>query len=432
MENFPHLPMKSFKTQPKTSIDIEQIIKKARKAELSRNLEELKDILAPIWDNIDDTPDYSIFEPKVEADLLTIAGYFLSNYGHIKQLSDYQERGKDVLSKAINIYDELNLPHEITKAKIYLAVTYYYQGQIEESEIIFEEASALYKNDQLHPLNLMIWVTKIGSMLWRKEYQQCLNLYRQMEVPMEFCSDHFLLFRFHNQSGMLFGRLDKFNAASEHYEKALEYSNQLNNLTYTANVNNNLAFMHGRCGNLEKGKICAERAIKIIKSLEDVNLLSVALDTQAGIYLKEGNLKEALSTIDSSIKLFRKGEFYSGLTDALWVKTQILLMMNKKEKAFMEFVELSEIASKQIGKYAVKKYAKEFSKLVYVRKNKSFNEEVREFKREMLSETMLEANVDKDEAAKLLKISRKKLSTTINNQFPEICLDFGVPQSLMV
>lgn len=423
--------MEKTSNQTETRTDIAQLIENARVAEFSRDIEGLEVLLAPIWANLDEEPDFSENEPEMRAELSRIAGYFLSAYGFSKQLPDYQERGKNILTKSIDLYVELNLPEGIGRAKALLGTAYYHQGQIEETEIVLEEASLFYENDQLNPVNLLICVTKLGAVLWRNDYQKGLEILREVEIPMELCSDPFLLVRFHNQAGMLLARVRRFDEANGHYEKAIGYANQLENLRYVANVNNNLAFSYNRAGNYEKAELFAARAINIFEDIDDIAWLSSSLDTQANIFLNQGDLISALSTINRSIKLFRQGEFYSGLTDALWVKVHILLLMNEKEKAFMDFAELTEIASKHIGRYAVQKYAKEFAKIVYVRKNQNFTEEVREFKREMITESLLEANADMNQAAKLLKISRKKLTNTINKQFPEIYLELGITPSLM-
>jgi len=423
--------MKTSNMQNGIQIELAQLIANARDAECSRDIDVLESLLKEVWEDFDQEPDFSGIEPEVKAELLRICGYFLCVYGFSKQISGYQERGKDFLSKAVELFHELGKFKEVGRAKALLGSAYFQLGQMEETEIVLDEASLSYEDDHLNPVNLLICVTKLAAVLWRKDYQQALEILRDVQIPMELCEDPFLLVRYHTQAGMLFSQIGKFEEANAHYEKAIGYGNKLGNLRYVASTLNNLASSQQRLGNLELARRHSAKAIRIFEDIDEIGWLSMALDTRANIYLNEGELDSALSTIERSIKLFQQGEFYSGLTDALWVKVHILLVMNEKEKAFMTFAELTEIASKHIGRYAVRKYAKEFSKIVYVRKNQDFTEEVRSFKREMITESMLEANANTDQAAKLLKISRKKLTTTINKQFPEIYLELGITPTLM-
>ncbi|NNF00400.1 MAG: hypothetical protein HKN25_15370, partial [Pyrinomonadaceae bacterium] len=302
---------------------------------------------------------------------------------------------------------------------------------ISESIVVLDEASSTYESDQLHPINLSISINKLGFLLWDNNCQDALEVMRNIEIPMELCEDQMLLARYHNQAGMLFVRIDKFDDARFHYGKAIEFARALENDRYVGNFLNNFAFGLVLQGNTDEANIRVDEAIEIFEDLNDTGWLAIALETKSQVQLKEHKVDLALDTIERSIELFEQGEYFGGLADALWVKTHILLRLGRKEDGFMQFARLTDLASREIGEYAVKKYAKAFSKIIYVKTGQGLAQEVSAFKNELLMESLTDVDADMTEAAKQLKISRKKLTSTISRQFPEIYLELGITRSLM-
>ena len=417
--------------QIQTSIDIAQLIAKARDAEITRDMGCLKELLGPIWSDFERKPDLHNFEPKIRAELLRICGYFLTAYGTSQTVKNYQERGKDLVTEAIDLFEELDLPHEVGRAKALLASIYYYQGQIEETEIILDEASLRYENNQLHPVNLLISVLKIGALVWKLDFQVAYKILQDIQIPMELCEDKFLLSRYHNQAGIIYSRIGKFVESQQHYEKAISYGLEINNQRYVGNNLNNLALTYMRQGRLDEAKIKIDEAIELFGKLNEKGWLATAFDTKAQIQLRANQIEDGIVSIECSIELFSQGEFYGALTDAIWVKIHLLLRLERKEDAVMLFADLAKLAKTEIGEYAVRKYAIEFAKIIHVKKGTDFFGEVQAFKRNMLMEALVDANADISKAAKKLNADHSDLTRVLNREFPDIYLELGISPQMM-
>ncbi len=423
--------MKQSFQQLGTAERVSQLIAKARDAEISRDLDRLEELLSEVWDDFDKNPDYSEFEPDIRAELLRISGYYLATFGSSNTRKNYQDRGKDLISKSIALFEELRMPHELARAKALLASVYYYSGQVEECEIILDEAAVFYDHDQLHPVNLLIAVTKVGALIWKNDYQAAVEILNNVQIPMELCEDHFLLVRYHMQAGIIYSRIERFELSKTHFEKGIYHSEALGNLRYLGSIYNSFSLGYLRNGDLEQAREKVAESIKIFKDVNERGWLANAFDTEAQIYLADEKFEKALESIDKSIELFKEGEFFSGWTDALWVKVHVLLRSDKKEEAIMLYGELADLAGREIGEYAVRKYANKFSKIIHVKKGTDFFGEVQAFKRELLMESLVDSDADIDQSAESLKTNRKEIIHLLNREFPDIYLELGMSPHVM-
>lgn len=147
-------------TQVTTSEAI-KLIEEARNAELCRDIPASHRILSTIWKNLDSNPILDGLEDVLQAEILRLCGFFLSFYGRSRNLKDYQERGRNFLTKAINIFDCENLPHKSAEAKVMLALCYWHDGSIAEAETILCETEFEYENNYLHPVYIQICVNRL-------------------------------------------------------------------------------------------------------------------------------------------------------------------------------------------------------------------------------------------------------------------------------
>src|ERR1044072_1956092 len=107
-------------TTPKlTTVELLQLIEEARDAELCRDTESFRKILQTVWINIETTPNFENYGEIINAELLRLCGVFLSLYGKYSlNLKNYQNRAKDLLTKAIRIFEANNLPDKAAEAHV--------------------------------------------------------------------------------------------------------------------------------------------------------------------------------------------------------------------------------------------------------------------------------------------------------------------------
>lgn len=418
-------PQKSDKTT------LARIFENAWNAEISSDVETLYSIFQTVWENIDEDPNFEEYEDLERAQLFRYYGYFLSHYGKAKNISSYQERGKNLLTKAIDLFSHLNLAEKATEAEIILGLCYFYEGAIEESEAIFNHISDLFKTNQLHPLYLRTQLNSTLILQWKGEYQKALKIIEEIEIPMEFCKDARLLTIYYTQAGLIYRGIHQYDLAVDYYNKSIEVSQQENNWLVVGKNHNNLAFLYKILGKFDLAHFHVEQAISIAQEFKYAGWLPHFLDTKAIICLEERDFQNALETIEESVSLFQKGEDYAGLTDALWNKVKTLLYLNRKEQAIEYFAELCRIAQIRIGNFALKRYSRLFAEVIHVKQSNSLETEVNRFKKAEIVNALRLSNHNFNEAAKILGFANlTSFTKMLNKEFPLLHRELEIPHIL--
>lgn len=403
------------------------LIEEAQNAELCRNLELSQSIFAPVWSDIAEDPDLSQFDPVIRAAFSRLCGFFLSYYGHCKGRMDFQIRGKDLLTQAIDLFDKEDLPERSAEAQVMLALCYWYSGEIEEADAILRSIEQTFKGNELHPVYLQIKVNKLMIMFWKGEFQPGVEIIEQITTPIEFCRDSRLKAMFHNQAGILFNVLSRYESAIVHLNEAIRFARIANNKRFVVSTLNNLAFSNKQLGRFDDAHEVLDRAQQINAEMSDIGWQPHIVDTRALIYLDQGRPADALAATEQAVEMFRQGEDHAGLVDSTWTKCRCLIRLDRLSEALVEFAGLMNIASARIGGSAVEKYTELFASEVYCIRDRSLSESVSGFKKFMILRAMRQANGGIVEASKLLGLkNHQALSEMLNKQFPEIFSELGL------
>ncbi len=94
------------------------LLEEAKNAELCRDIEDSRRVFSSFWPDIESDPDVSDFEAVVQAELLRLCGFFLSYYGRSQGKANYQLRGKDLLTKAIEVFEDLDHLDKMAEARV--------------------------------------------------------------------------------------------------------------------------------------------------------------------------------------------------------------------------------------------------------------------------------------------------------------------------
>lgn len=391
-----------------------------REAEFCRDIDSAIRYFKPIWADIDIEPDFSELELENQATLYHLAGQFLSYCGKARSLKNYQERGKDLICKAIDLFTLLDDKYNVADSQTALAMCYFWEGATLEAEIILEHTAQEFAGNNLHLVYLKNRINLILTKFAQKKYQEAIEIIEQIQVPMEFCEDKRASFVFHEKVGLIYRGTQQYEKAILHYNQAIRLAYETNNLIFVSSIKNNLAFLYNKLNNFDLAHFNINQAIEIASKNNISGWLPPYLDTKALIYANEGNYDLALETIESAISMFQKGDDYRDLTDAIWNKCKFLLHLDRKEEAILLFSELIPTATQRVGEFVVKQFTKEFSDLVYVKHNGSLDDELRRFKRVEVVNAIRQADFKLFDAAQTLKIDLKSLVKILDKEFPEM------------
>lgn len=412
--------MKYTSTEKISSFTISQIIVNAWELEASRDIDGGLENFKPVWSNINEDPDFSELELVDQANLYRLCGYFLSDCGKSRNLKQYQERGKNLISLSIRLFASLNDKYSIADAQNALALCYYYEGSILEAESILEQTAQDLLGNHLH----LVYLKNRGNLLLTKfaqrKYQEALEIIEEIRIPMEFCQDKRTCSVFHEKAGLIFRGLRQYDKAIWHYHESIRFALEINNFLLVCIQKNNLAFLYNKLRQFELAHKSINEAIKIAEDNNYTGWLQGCLDTKAIIFANEGHLELALETIDKAIFLCKRGEDVQHLTGSLWNKCKFLLHLDRKEEAILLFTELIPISAQQMGDFAVKQFTKEFSDLIHIKQDGSLDDEVKRFKRVEIVNAIRSANYDLNKAANFLKIDTTSLAKILDREFPEL------------
>lgn len=408
------------------STDYSTLVETVKLSEQTRNFAIGITAFKEIWEDLSIDPDFSEFSLHDQADLFRISGSFLSNYGKANNLKNYQERGKNLLFKAIEIFDIIGDTEQIADAQGALAICYFYEGALADAEFILEQTAQKFLENQLNLIYLKNRVNLLLTKLFQKKYQECLFIINDIEISMEFCTDYKNCAIFHENAGLTYRGIGQISQAVNHYNKAIYYAKIINNKLFISSIKNNLAFLYNKISNFELAHSNINEAISIALELQQQGWLASFYDTKALIYANQGDYNFALETIEQVIELIKNGEDARVLTEALWNKCKFLFALDRKEDAINLFGELIPIASQQMGEFAVKNFVKEFSDLIHIKQNGSLEEEVSRFKRIEIVNAIRESKYNLYDAAEILKLTPKVLIKTIDKEFPELYQELDI------
>ena len=400
--------------------EVDQLISAARRAEACRDIDLLGEILSPVLPDVESDPVVPDVGAAQRGEILRLCGFFLGYYGNAASKANYQERGKDLLSRAIDLFESEGLEEEAGEARLNLAWRYLQQGAHAEAAAIVEYTKERFGKRRSSPIFLRLKLFESVAASAAGEFDRAAKIISALAPAIDKCDDSGICGQYHIEAGYVNTELGNYPAALEHYNHAETYARLLENERFLAIILGNIAFVLLKQRHYGRSLKRIEAAIELNRKNGRKGFLAHNFDTKAQILLAEGEAGRALLAIDQSLELFRTGEDTAGLCEAQFNKIRILLKLQEIEEALMLFAELVQTARTNITETSARKFADRFSDLVFYPESRGYKEEVSEFKKYLLKESLTSSgNVMKD-AAESLDISQAMLSDILRRQFPEI------------
>jgi tetratricopeptide (TPR) repeat protein len=410
-----------------TSADVLRLIEEAREAELCRNLEIFRDILSTVWKDIECDPNLETFEIPIRPELLRLCGVFLSHFGRSRGLPDYQIRAKNILTRAADLFEIAKYTDKAAETKVALANCYWFSGEVSEYDDLMKSVEANFCAEPFHPVSIQIQLNRLLIANWKQDLKEAESFIYEISKVISREHDFRLRTQFHNLAGITFLFSGLLDLSASHFHEAINIARKANYQMFVAFNLNNLAMTYRANGDLERARRTIDEAISMLEIRQATGWIPHALDTKALIYLDQGEHNKALKVIDQSIEIFSGGEDYTGFTDAMWTKCLCLLRLDRFTDALQIFIDLREIAARQIGQVAVDKFEKLLAEEVYVLKRFPLTDELAVLKRSLVVQAMRETGGHVSKAARKLGLrSQQHLSEILNKQFPDIYDELGI------
>lgn len=281
------------------------------------------EVLAEYWPDRQAFPKLPDLPKEIAADLMLRIGALSCWLGSADQTGGSQELGKDIINRALLIYETLELPAKVAEARGDMGLCYWREGAFDEARVQFSTALGLVPAAE-HDLKAMLLIRSGIVEGDAHRLNTALAYYNEALPLVEESSDDALKGGFHFSYALLFKRLAapenredyidralvEYTAASVHFERA-------GNVRAQARVEANLGNLFCMIGRYADAHRHLDRARGLLVSLDDAATLAVIDETRARTLLGEGRLVEADRMIKMSVKVLEKGDQQAVLAEAL-------------------------------------------------------------------------------------------------------------------
>lgn len=375
------------------SIEVGYLIETLKTASVTRDFGTFKKILNPYFDL-----DLSEFYPEERAFLSYFLGYFYVHLGKTNNKKDFQEKGKDYLTNAIDHFYSLNLTDEAIEAKITLGYADFQLGLIDNYEAYLLDALSECKENTDGYFSVCVSLL----IVYYKDNRigEGLKLIREIENEIVKCKSLRILSQFYTNAGLIYQFAKNYRQAVRCYEEAIETAHRLKNRQFEAMSLNCLGYCYLFAEKYDLALWNVDESLRILGELSDFGHYAEVLDTKALIYFEIGEVKESLDTINLALSYFRQGENYRAWTESLWNKIKIQQRLEDSVGIFETFRELSDLTGKT-DLDMQREYYRKFQQICLIPLGKNLKEKT-DFCREAIIKSALSQSKTKAEAAEKL------------------------------
>lgn len=260
---------------------------------------------------------------RVKAELLLRVGVLIGWLGSVKQVGQTQERAKNFIGESLSLFETLGDAEKAAEAQTELGYCYWREGALDEARVLTREALRRLGEDAGE---LRGWALVRCALIELTAFRlnDALLLLNEASSLYARSQDHPLLGRFHQTFGntlQLLGVAERrqelvdqalleYTAASFHFEQAGDTPNR-------ARTENNVGYLLQRLNRFNEAHEHFDRATALFKSLGDGASLAQVDDSRAQCLLAEDRYAEAERMSRRAVAALERGDEQSCLAEAL-------------------------------------------------------------------------------------------------------------------
>lgn len=339
----------------KTSKLCEKLIRLERQGRYEEALSKIGDL----WQDKSALPDTQDLPPSLTAEFILRCGSLFGFLGHNKQLPGSQEKSRNLLTFARNLFLENYNIEKIAECENYLALTYWRTGEFNEAKVWLDESFSHNLPDS-NQTRIYSYVIKGLVLFSAQQYKEVLDLFLPIEKTVRNCPDFCLKGAYYNQIGNAREKLGDIPNALQTLELAKNYYQKARHQVYYGVILNDIAYLCKTIGDYEKAHQMIDASTQTFKKIKDRTREGFSLDTKANIYLAENRFEPALKTVEKAVEILRSSENAGYLIETFNTKIKILISSDDLTSATFCLMEAVEIAKKQISEEAANNLVKNY------------------------------------------------------------------------
>jgi tetratricopeptide (TPR) repeat protein len=305
-------------------------------------------VMYPLW-KLGERPDVKGLHASVAAEVLLCVGILTSWKGSQIGIEQAQEAAKNLISESINFHQSMGDLKKVAAARAELAYCYWREGAFDEARIMF--------NESLHQLtaegNTRARVLlRLAILEWSaSRHSDALKILVDNARLFTKITNHAVKGNYHNQLAMVLRSLatsenrdDYFQSAIIEYQEADRYFKLARNITFRADVKNNLGFLLYKLSRFEEALKYVVEARRLVVSVNDKVGAAQFDDTRAQILIATGKLKEAETVARGAVRVLERSGHQCLLADALITHGIALARLGRSDQAQFTLQRALEVA----------------------------------------------------------------------------------------
>jgi len=317
----------------------QSICAQAKQLEEAGEFQAAREALGEFWQRIGDRPKVDGLDAQGQAEVLLRTGALSGWIGSAHQVTGAQEIAKDLISEAARIFEVCALPERVAEARVDLAICYWREGAFDEARVSLADAlQQLGDLESEQRLRVLLNKAIVDAMTLR--FEDALSTHREAAPMFDKSSNVALKGKFHNEYAILLKNLGLARNNSELIDQALVefsaasiYAEQVGNKGFLASVENNLGNLFVRLDRFEEAHKHLDRARLLFTSLKDKRLVAQVDDSRARALISQGQFTKAEGVSRGAVKILAEGEELSLLAEALTTHGTALARLGNYSKA---------------------------------------------------------------------------------------------------
>lgn len=308
-----------------------------------------QEALHRFWKRIGDRPDTTGLQPDMAAEVLLCVGILSCWIGGTDQNKEAHETAKNLITESITYFESVGDIKKVTTARTELAFCYWYEGGLNEARTMFAEAL-----EKLTVLGNTRARALFGSALveWSaSRYKDALTILKDNAHLFARINSNAHKAAYHNLIAMILRELaktenkhDYLRKAISEYEQADRILKLVHNLSFRANVKNNVGNVLRQLRRFKEAYMYLDEARRLAVSARDRVLVAQFDDSRALALIAEKRYEEAEPFARGAVLTLTKTDRKCLLADALITHGIALARLKRTEQAQFALQRAIEVA----------------------------------------------------------------------------------------
>ena len=302
------------------------------------------------WEGIGVRPEVDDLPAGEKAAVLSRVGALSGWLGSMQQVPASQERAKDLISEAANLFEAIDDRQNWAETRSDLAVCYWREGAFDEARVILDDVLES-EPDLPAELHGKILLRSVNVEISTKRYEKGLYTINRAASLIEDTGSDLLRGKFYFHRALILRSVAEnennhryFISAIADYGFARIYYEKAKHNRYAAMAENNLGNVYRLLEDFPKAHLHLDSALQAYVKLKDKGRAALVYDNKARTFIAEGNLSDAELAAITSVNMLREGGENATLAESLTTLGVVMSRGGNLTEAINSFVEAKETA----------------------------------------------------------------------------------------